>query len=112
MTNSYDLTFTPAIVADFEALENYLFSNFSSETSKAVMQRLHSDILRLKTSPKIGRKLCDIHPEMDVPNTMMRLLSGQNLIFYEIDEHRFVIDLLRAIRGERDYIQELFPEQN
>lgn len=106
MPGEYEVNITNAFQNDLDEIHEYLSSNFSEEVTQRVMARLIADIERLETSPRLGIPLRNFHPELNT--NAMRIVSGKHIIIYEIDEHRFVIDLLPLIRGERNYIQELF----
>lgn len=104
MPGEYEVNITNAFQNDLDEIHEYLSSNFSEEVTQRVMARLIADIERLETSPRLGIPLRNFHPELNT--NAMRIVSGKHIIIYEI----FVIDLLRLIRGERNYIQELFSK--
>jgi addiction module RelE/StbE family toxin len=95
----YRLKFLDESVADREHVNNYL-SQFYPGTSKRFFALLKKKTNRLKTHPYS----CPIYE--DVPD-YRKLVVGDYLVFYIVNEDAKIVEIHRIFHGSRDIRQHL-----
>ena len=90
----YDVTLLPVAKQDLLGAADYL-SQFYPSTTEKLLKNLRNKLSLLKEQPYIGAKY--------IPNPKYRrLIIGDYLAFYTIDEADKKIEICRILHGSRD----------
>ena len=95
----YDVKFLPGADQNLLEIDEYL-NKFYPSTAAKFFEKLDKKLLLLKTQPYIGVKYIP-HPKY------RRLIIGDYLAFYIVDEDNRNIEVYRILHGSQDMEQHL-----
>lgn len=104
MTN-YKVLKSKSFDNDMDRIYVYLSKgNYYKSTITAIFETIYQDLVRLRTSPKIGVKLSS---RTSIENDYYYLVSGDYLIFYKIFELENTVRVYHVYHGKENYIVKL-----
>jgi addiction module RelE/StbE family toxin len=95
-----EVIYLPKAVSDQADIKNYL-SQFYPGTNKRFFSLLKKKIARLKTYPYS----CPVYE--DDPD-YRKLVVGEYLVFYTVDENTKIVKIHRLLHGSRDISQHMY----
>ncbi len=99
--NKYSLKFTRKASEDLDQILSYISEQlYAPGTADNLMELIESSLLRLQTYPYSG------HPVLDEPLKIRgyrRLIAGNYLAFYLIDEQDKQVVIMRILYNARSY---------
>ena len=99
---------TPEAIEDIAEIKKYIREDLSSPiAANRTATNITKSYKRLKDFPLLGVSLCARYG-IDTPVHM--LVSGNYLIFYEINERAKLVEILNIIHSKQDAIRKLFPD--
>ncbi|MCL2055375.1 MAG: type II toxin-antitoxin system RelE/ParE family toxin [Oscillospiraceae bacterium] len=100
------LNLTEPAFQDLKDIRTYISETlFSPKAAEDTVQKIIKTYKKLKLQPYMGASL---RSKLNIDTPIRRLVCGDYLVFYEVKEIDDCVDIIRIIRGNRDYIKMLF----
>ena len=101
---SYQVVFTKEAELDLVGIEEYL-SQFYAGTVRSFFEKLKKKVSLLETMPYM-------YPEYDADPFFRRMVIGDYLLFYAVDEEREQIVIHRIFHSARDISQQILSKKS
>lgn len=90
---------------DIDRIQRYLSQgNYYESTIKEIFETIYQDLVRLRSSPRIGAKLSN---KTSIENDYRYIVSGEYLIFYKIFENEKIVRVYHVYHGRDNYLVKL-----
>jgi addiction module RelE/StbE family toxin len=97
------LEYSPSAKKDLQRIRGYISANWGENTARHIMQKIKTDIKRLKQYPLSGFELGKI---IDMPTDCRCLITEKNYVFYLLESNK--IRIIHVLNEQQNYMQQLF----
>ena len=101
VTNNYEIIFTDTAKEELEKIYEYISKHlYETSAAKRLMKKIEQNFLRLEKNPYSCMEVC-VKPH---DKTYRRLVIGNYIGLYDIDEKSKQVIIYRIFNGRMDYL--------